>query len=305
MWLMVSGVFTTMCKVSIKSEDLPGLYQSADQCSIDSQKVYFNGLRLYLILLILAASSTYFLDAESLGALSSAALFLITLGILIYLRVKRPDDIWYNGRAVAESVKTISWRWMMRAEPYHDVANLDDVAKDFIADLKEILRQNNSLSHSLTTRSGVKDPITEPMRKCRGLSVRDRLEVYNKYRIKDQADFYSGKSEFNKRRAAQWFWVSVFLHSLAIGLLLYRIKDPSFVFPVEVVATAAGAALTWLQAKKHNELNSAYSLAAHEIILIRGEALSINDEQELSDFVINSEAAFSREHTQWAARRVD
>lgn len=294
-----------MCKVAISSDDLPGLYQSSDQCSIESQKVYFRSLRWYLLLLILAAFLPFLLNVDSIGALSSAILFLVTLGILVYLRVKRPDDIWYNGRAIAESVKTISWRWMMRAEPYHDAANLDDVAKDFIADLKEILKQNNSLSHSLAPRSGIKDPITEPMRKCRKLSVPDRLEIYKKYRIQDQAEFYSGKSEFNKRRASQWFWVSVTLHSLAIFMLLYRIKDPSFLFPVEVVATAAGATLTWLQAKKHNELNSAYSLAAHEIILIRGEALSINTDQELSDFVINSEAAFSREHTQWAARRVD
>ncbi|MEO1352240.1 MAG: DUF4231 domain-containing protein [Cyanobacteria bacterium J06635_15] len=50
--------------------------------------------------------------------MSSALLFLVTLAILIGLRVKRPDDIWYNGRAVAESVKTRTWRWVMRAEPY-------------------------------------------------------------------------------------------------------------------------------------------------------------------------------------------
>jgi hypothetical protein len=116
----------------------------------------------------------------------------------------------------------------MRAEPYHDADNLDDVAREFVGDLKAILNQNNSLSHSLAPRSGVKDPITESMWKCRQLSVPDRLEVYKEHRIQDQANFYSGKSDFNKRRASQWFWVSVILHSLAIMVLLYRIKCPSF-----------------------------------------------------------------------------
>jgi hypothetical protein len=86
-------------------------------------------------------------------------------------------------------------------------------------------------------------------------------------------------------------------------MLLYRIKDPSLSLPIEVIATAAGAALTWLQAKKHNELNSAYALTAHEIALIKGESDSVHSEAQLSEYVVNSEAAFSREHTQWVARK--
>ncbi|MGY8905810.1 MAG: SLATT domain-containing protein [Pseudomonadales bacterium] len=70
-----------------------------------------------------------------------------------------------------------------------------------------------------------------------------------------------------------------------------------------MVATGASAVLTWLQAKKHNELNSSHSLAAHEIVLIKSEAESVESEKSLSDFVVNSESAFSREHTQWSARK--
>jgi len=88
-------------------------------------------------------------------------------------------------------------------------------------------------------------------------------------------------------------------------MLFYRIKAPLLGLPVEVVATAAGAVLTWLQAKKHNELNSSYSLAAHEIVLIKGEALSVQSEKDLSEFVLDSENAFSREHTQWTARKAE
>lgn len=61
--------------------------------------------------------------------------------------------------------------------------------------------------------------------------------------------------------------------------------------------------LTWLQAKKHNELNSSYSLAAHEIVLIKSEAELVDSDKALSNFVVSSESAFSREHTQWTARK--
>ncbi len=92
---------------------------------------------------------------------------------------------------------------------------------------------------------------------------------------------------------------------MAIAMLLYRIKEPTISLPIEVIATAAAAALTWLQAKKHNELNSSYTLTTHEIVLIKGESDAIHDENQLSEYVINSEAAFSREHTQWVARKGD
>jgi len=291
--------------VKITSDDLPGLYQSANQASLNAQENYFSGLRWYLILLICAAFISYARPSDILGALLSAGLFLITLGILIFIRVQRPDDTWYNGRAVAESVKTRSWRWMMRAEPYEDCDNIEIVSKQFITDLKTILDQNRSLSHSLQSTNAAKDPISKIMKNVRSSSVADRLAVYISQRVQNQVEWYWHKASFNKRRAQQWFWVSVFLHATAIAMLLYRIKEPALSLPVEVIATAAGAALTWLQAKKHNELNSAYALTAHEIVLIKGESDAVHDESQLSEYVINSEAAFSREHTQWVARKGD
>lgn len=292
-----------MSNLKITSDDLPGLYQSANQASLYAQENYFRGLRWYLILLICAAFISYARPSDILGALLSAGLFLITLGILIFIRVQRPDDTWYNGRAVAESVKTRSWRWMMRAEPYEDCGNIEIVSKQFINDLKTILDQNRSLSHSLQSTNAAKDPISKIMKDVRFSSVADRLTVYVDQRVQNQVEWYWHKASFNKRRAQQWFWVSVFLHATAIAMLLYRIKEPDLPLPVEVIATAAGAALTWLQAKKHNELNSAYALTAHEIVLIKGESDAVHDERQLSDYVINSEAAFSREHTQWVARK--
>ncbi|NLX18316.1 MAG: DUF4231 domain-containing protein [Desulfobulbus sp.] len=262
-----------MSALQVTSDDLPGLYQSADQASLNAQKSYFFGLRGYLCFLVLAAFVSYLYPNDAWGALASAALFLLTLGILVFLRVTKPDDTWYNGRAVAESVKTRSWRWMMRAEPYVNAAKLEIVSKEFLNDLKAILDQNKSLSHSLQSTDAVSDPISETMLRVRALDVSARLSIYVEQRIKNQSDWYWLKSRFNKRRSLQWFWVSVALHIVAIAMLLYRVKDQSVALPVEVIATAAGAALTWLQAKKHNELSSAYALTAHEIVLIKAESV--------------------------------
>jgi len=286
-----------------KNVDYPALYSAADNASLKAQKHYFIALKLYLILLITAAFVSFYWPQDSNGPLVSAVLFLITLGILIWLKVQKPEDIWYNGRAVAESVKTRTWRWIMKAEPYNKNINEDQAQKEFLSDLKAILDQNRSLSNVLEWTSSIGDAISEKMVATRALAWEQRLHIYKDERIDNQSNWYSKKSLYNKRVAKGWFIVSIVMHSAAALLLLYRIKEPASSLPVEIIAVAASAILTWVQAKKHNELNSSYALAAHEIVLIKGESVSVKDETKLSEFIINSESAFSREHTQWAARK--
>jgi hypothetical protein len=289
----------------IEDKDLPGLYQSANSSSIKQQKNYFDGIMLYLILLSVAALFAFYSDGknDSIYKIISAFLFLATLSIVIWLRISRPDDIWYNGRAVAESVKTRSWRWMMRAEPYLDCEKIDTVRKHFINDLKIILKQNESLIKQLGTDASIEEPISEKMMEVRKLNLEDRFNLYRIQRITDQALWYSKKSKFNKKWATIWFWSTVILHSIAIILLLYNIKEPKMELPIETIAVIASSILTWLQAKKHNELSSSYSLTAHEIVLIKSEVIRIENESDFSEYIMNCENAFSREHTQWFARK--
>jgi len=291
--------------IKITNTDFPGLYQSANTASLREQRIYFNGILAYVFLLVIAAFFAFLSDNTPTAILKiiSALLFLSSLGVMIWLRVAKPDDIWYNGRAVAESVKTRAWRWMLRAEPYEDVEDIETMRKEFVKDLKAILKQNQSLIGKLGISSAVHDPITRQMISVRKLPINERLEVYKKQRITDQALWYAKKAKFNKKKSTQWFVVTVILHSIAIICLLYNIKEPTLKLPIETIAVAASGVLTWLQAKKHNELSSSYSLTAHEIMLIKSETTRINTEAELSEYVMNCENAFSREHTQWVARK--
>lgn len=293
--------------INIEDKDLPGLYQSADSSSIIEQKKYFNGVFWYLLLLIIAALFAYFANdyPNPIFKIISTVLFLSTLFIMIWLRVSKPDDIWYNGRAVAESVKTRSWRWMMRTDPYLDCENIEIVRRSFVNDLKAILNQNESLIGKLGISASVKDPISDIMISVRSMELKERFDIYRKLRITNQELWYAKKAKFNKRKAKLWFWTTVGLHALAILLLLVNIYEPKLKLPIEVVAVGASSVLTWLQSKKYNELSSSYSLTAHEIVLIKSETTEIETEEDFSDYVINCENAFSREHTQWIARKND
>lgn len=289
--------------VKMEEVDYPLLYKTANNASLKAQKKYFLALFFYLTLLIFAAIVSFYWSDKEWGAFFSALLFLITLFILIYIKQERPINIWYNGRAVAESVKTRTWRWMMKAEPFDEEVSDEQAQKELLSDLKSILEQNNSLSEELVWTPELGEAITKKMINIRSLPWDERLSIYKNDRIDNQSTWYSMKAIFNKKRGKQWFYVSVLLHTVAVIMLLYRVKEPSSNLPIEVVAASASAVLTWVQAKKHNELNASYTLAAHEIVLIKGESVAVQNESHLSEFIINSEAAFSREHTQWVARK--
>ena len=105
---------------------------------------------------------------------------------------------------------------MLRAEPYEDSVDIEITRKIFVGDLKTILKQNQSLIGKLGILSAIEEPITEKMLAVRKLNIDDRIIVYRKERITNQALWYSNKANYNKDKSTLWFVVTVVLHSLAI-----------------------------------------------------------------------------------------
>jgi hypothetical protein len=87
-------------------------------------------------------------------------------------------------------------------------------------------------------------------------------------------------------------------------LLLFKIASPDLQYlPIEVLAVVATSLIAWKQLKRFDELASAYSLTAHELGIIKSRFSAVENRDALAAFVSDAENAFSREHTQWAARR--
>jgi hypothetical protein len=85
---------------------------------------------------------------------------------------------------------------------------------------------------------------------------------------------------------------------------LVQIASPDILYlPIEVLIVIASSILTWMQAKRYQELTTSYNLTAHEITIIRQNIDFCLSDQQLSDFIKDAENAFSREHTQFVARK--
>jgi len=111
--------------------EYPALYNAANQASIKSQNYYVKAIKWIIILTILAAVLSIYAEESKEAGIVAALLFLGVLFLTIFQGHKRYDKLWYNGRAVAESVKTRTWRFVMRAEPYQDADRIKDVKRDF------------------------------------------------------------------------------------------------------------------------------------------------------------------------------
>lgn len=285
----------------MQEKDFPALYRSADDLSLKSQQHLFRALRIHLITLVVAAVFSIVSIPHWSVAASQLLALLGALGCSIYLFAMRPDRLWYAGRAVAESIKTITWRYVCRAEPFQG----DDASarNDFRQKLKQIVEQNREVCQSLTKHLDGQQ-FTPVMEQMRARTLKERRATYADCRIKDQLTWYAKKAAFNRRMSLYFFWALIGVNAIAVVSAVLRIvyADQPY-WPTDVFIAMAASVLSWMQAKRFSELAASYALAAHEISLIKEQSLLPDTPEKFSLFVGDAENAFSREHTQWVARK--
>jgi hypothetical protein len=146
------------------------------------------------------------------AAIVSACVFLAGLGLSVLMAFKRSEATWYRARAVAESIKTTAWRFMMRTDPF-DAAESLQVRKDFTERLKSILSEHRDLAHDLAGIADNEPQISQFMSTVRDLPLTKRLECYKRERIDEQRRWYSDKALTNKRHGRLWFGMLLTLQS--------------------------------------------------------------------------------------------
>lgn len=292
-------------------KDYPNLYQASNKESIESQKLYLHFMRVNLIAAILATMLVMYnfqrVDYLLYIYILSASLFGISGLSTCILWIKKFEDRWYKGRAVAESCKTLSWRFMMKSE-YFEISeeNIQGIQLQarFQGRIGEVESEYKGFVETLDCSLLRKPYITDKMREVRGYDFNQRKEFYIKERIKNQIDWYSTKGDYNKSSSDKWFIIILISHISAILFTIYLITNPTSEWNiVGVFSTIAASAMSWLQLKQHQELKQAYTTAVLELNKILELSNSIINEESFSKFVLDSENAISREHTLWVVQR--
>lgn len=279
----------------------PALFTSADTSSNDHQRQFLNLLRAEYGLLFVAAVFSMNLSTSAWYYALFACVFAGTL-VCLFLRSKKPEQDWYKCRALAESVKTSTWRYAMRADPFGGASA--PAKAEFIKYLGQVLSSNQQIGEKISGKDASGSQTTPEMETIRGLAWNARRAVYLDQRVGDQRGWYSRKAQVNRRLGRRWAWISFGIYAAAFALVLYRVVDPTWsTLPIEPLIVAGSIVVGWSQVKKFNELASTYTLTAHEIGLLEAKISDVENETEFGEFVNEAEQAFSREHTQWVARQ--
>lgn len=292
----------------IENKDFPNYFIAGDNVSLKAQKIYVNCIRFDLILICIgAALSIYNWQTTNtkmwIYVISGFCLFF-SFALSLVMKFKKYEDIWYRGRALAESVKTLTWRFMTKSEFFDNNISNEEAKERFIKRIGEIKDKFKYLEKSLKAKDLKLDIITSKMKEIRNSSLQERKDFYLKNRIQNQIDWYESKADVNKEKYEFWFLAVIIAQVLSIISIVILIKNPDFEFNfVGLLTTLSASFLSWLQVKKYQENKEAYTTALSELNMIKTLSESITTEEQFSKFVLDSENAMSREHTIWLAQR--
>jgi hypothetical protein len=233
----------------------------------------------------------------------SGLFLLISLILTIILKTKKYEDTWYQGRALAESSKTLTWRFVTCSEYFETTLDIGEARRRFTTRIKELSDEFKELSSAMNPDTINLLVITPKMLEIRNFDLANRKDYYIKNRIEEQKNWYAIKAKYNSKKYNFWFWSIVASQAISLISIVLLIKFPDFDWNlVGLFTTISASALSWLQLKQHQELKQAYTMATQELNHIAALADEIKTEDDFSKFVLDSENAISREHTLWLAQ---
>lgn len=286
----------------------PALYRCADDAALAGQKWYLRWVTINLSLLFVGALVGSFgltdVSSKRVANTIAAIIFFAAVGVTILLATRRWERVWYAGRAVAESAKSLTWKFVCAADPFRSAMPHPDAVELFTTSLHELLKENKQLAPLLAGPDATAEQVTSYMSDLRQAAVGVKRDVYLSQRIVEQQRWYAQKSAENREKRNIWFALLVLFQVAAGGAAVLLAVQPMFPWKVSsVFSTLASVTVAWGAMKRYQELAQSYGLAAQELSLIAARAPYIGTEADLGRFVNDAETAISREHAMWVARR--
>lgn len=284
--------------------DLPGLFEAADSASLAGQRQYARTVRLRLLLVLLAAITGMIslrtgpagIDLAAVGtAIALSAISLTQLS----LKTSRPQDRWYDGRALAESAKSLAWRYSVCGVPYTRQDNEEATEHRLVEQMSRLLDEAPTTS----IRSSRRPAVTATMRRLRAADLATRKAAYLRCRIIDQQAWYASRAEFNERRESLWRTSLLVIEILGVTAALAKAAGFIDLNLAGLAAALIASGMAWINLRQHATLARAYTFAANELAIVHSRLKLVEDEENWAVEVADSEEAVSREHTMWRASR--
>ena len=161
----------------VEQSPYPAMFHAADVAAQSAQRWYLrlSACRLWALVAVAAlAASVSLIDQWS------AYIALVPIGVALFaeiiLMARRLERRWYQARAVAESAKTLTWRYQVGGRPLGLRMTDGEADAELIARLRALLAEFRDLSLPATNQ----DQVTAEMRRLRSSPLRERIAVYKR-----------------------------------------------------------------------------------------------------------------------------
>jgi hypothetical protein len=294
--------------IAVAEADFPALFLAADRASQRAQKrhLIFTGVILGALVAsaALGALTGVFSQEARALALASTAGAALSFMLTAMKKALKPEKLWYAGRAVAESAKSLAWRYMTGAEPYSISLPLAEADAKFVSDLKAMVKDQAQAALGFGSDFSDRPQITARMRELRSASLEQRRQSYVAGRLSDQRRWYTAKAR-RSQKVANWYFVLIQVsQALTLAATVLLLSSAGSKWNLGGVFSAlASALIAWLQVRQHEELAQSYAVTALDLGFIEEQAARVATETDLSAFVADGENTVSREHSLWISRR--
>ncbi len=281
--------------------DLPGFWCDADAASLAGQRLTLRFALARLGGTVLAAFGGAL--SVGVGRMDVAAVvvfvgFAMALGAEITSWAFRPEVAWYEGRALAESAKTLAWRYAICADPFPRDMPAQRARALLSVRLGEVARETGAQvvvgAANVTTTAAMDALRREPFV--------TRRAAYVAGRTLEQQRWYARKARINGRLSTTWRAALVLAEVSALVMAALRVFVGWEVDMAGLMAAIIAGGAAWVAVKQFGPLASAYTVAARELAL-QADRLRDVDEAVWATTVADAEGAISREHTLWLASR--
>lgn len=287
--------------MTLKDADLPGVWKNADEESGRGQKWTLRLTWLKVGGGVVAAFGGAL--SWSVGRVDIAA-GIVLVGFLVALVselaswVRQPERLWYEGRAVAESAKTLAWRYAVGADPFP--VNMPRTEAE-----RKFRERMSAVADKVAERvvfDGKQPILTESMDALRARTFEERRAAYIEFRTRDQQKWYAKKARANRSQATAWRIILIVAEVIAVVFAASRVFGGWSVDLAGLLAALIAACTAWVAVKQFSPLASAYSVATKELS-VQSAKLATVEEADWPLVAADAEEAISREHTTWLASR--
>ena len=305
-----------------ESELLPDSFRVADRASLQGQDYTLFWFRCQLGLTLLAALFGTFPEREVHGVnvvpLFAVCAFLGAGAFAWALHRRSPQADWYRGRAAAESVKALAWKYSVRAAPFEGPPASPEADRRFDELLDSALRLFRTGPATVVGSGGGSggviggvigggSQITKAMREERASTLRERRNLYVSGRVDAQRVWYLSRADEYENRSNVWaLWTaSAFVAGAAVAVL--EVTAAPSLRALGLLSAGVASATAWTQLLQFRPLASTYRLAAGELERLAAELrnLDVNApdaEERWSWLAREADDVIMHEHLLWRAR---